>query len=109
MNETMDSYAGHAAQVVDQLHVGTSRREVVRALRAAIRPEHRRSTDPKVRTARKLLYLAGLRRHTENGGVYDSIYGAGSTGLEAEITERLYGGAANRAAVEEYEAANPEG
>lgn len=102
-------YEPYARQVVDRLHVGTSRREVVRALRAAIKPAHRRSTDPEVKAARKLLYLAGLRQHEANGGLYDSIYGDGSAGLEAMITERLYGGAENRAAVEAYEAENPEG
>lgn len=83
-----------AAQIVGRLHVGTGVREVIRVLRNSIKPEHR--TGRHKRSARHSFYRQGLEAHADNRMFYDELYGAGSSGIEQEITDHFFGGNRDR-------------
>ena len=79
-----------AGQIVGNLHVGTSDRQVIKVLRSKIKPEHR--TGRHKRSARHSYYREGLMHHHDNRAFFDELYGAGSAGIEQEITDHFYGG-----------------
>lgn len=86
--------------LTDRLHVGASDREVVEYV--LDRVKYKDGPKSKREVLAEVAHEA-LAAHARARGLYDSIYGGGASHLEAEITERLYGGAENRAAIEAAE------
>jgi hypothetical protein len=84
-----------AADIVGRLHVGTGNREVIRVLRSKISVEHR--TGRHKRSARHSFYRQGLEAHANNRIFFDELYGAGSSGIEQEITDHFFGGNRDKA------------
>ena len=60
-----------AEQIVNRLHVSTTRREVLRELRDKMSPNMR--TAPEWRTNRRIAYKAGLRQHEINRDLYARV------------------------------------
>lgn len=89
--------------LVGRLHVGASDREVVEYVLDRVHVKPAVKGDAARRAVLADVAHEALEAHRSAGALYDSIYGRGRTDLEKEITERLYGGAENRAAIEAAE------
>lgn len=64
-----------AGRIADRLHVSASNREVIKAVRKALKKPYRHSQ--LWRKARKALYRAAIKRHAANGGLYAYVMRGG--------------------------------
>lgn len=87
-------------RIIGQLHVGASDEEVTEHVLGILTPELQDPKNAAHRERRAAILREALQIHKRNQRFYDSMYGAGSSDLEQEITEHLYGGEENRAAME---------
>ncbi len=87
-------------RIIGNMHVGASEEEVTEVVLEKIGPALANATGTAQVARRDQIIREALKIHKQNGAMYDSIYGRGSTELEAEITEQLYGGHDVREAME---------